>query len=101
MSCDQVHAGPTGAAFSLALIRPYPVHLTGASNSGLDRAGMVACWSLVQTVSIFLSQRTDEEARLAPLVLDVFVDDAFASFSATQAQLESEEDEIRESELRE
>jgi hypothetical protein len=93
ISCDQVHAGPTGAAFSLALIRPYPIYLTGASNSGLDKAGVGACLSLLQIVMMFLSQRLDEEALLAPQVINVFVDEACASFRATQQRIEEEEEQ--------
>jgi hypothetical protein len=93
ISCDQVHAGPTGAAFSLALIRPYPIYLTGASNSGLDKAGVGACLSLLQIIMMFLSQRLDEEALLAPQVLKVFVDEACASFRAIQQRIEKQEEQ--------
>jgi Family of unknown function (DUF5677) len=99
ISCDQVHAGPTGAAFSLALIRPYPIYLTGASNSGLDKAGVGTCLSLLQIVMMFLSLRCDEEALLASQVLNVFVDEACASFRATQQRIEAEEEEVRERDL--
>jgi Family of unknown function (DUF5677) len=101
ISCDQVHAGPTGTAFSLALIRPYPIYLTGASNSGLDKAGVGACLSLLQIVMMFLSQQLDEEALLAPQVLNVFVDEACASFRATQLQIEEEEGQAQEDERQE